>query len=63
MCEEDQITLFNSEDNLRLETWAIKKITPVPFMCEGDQIHIICEDNQLTLFNSEDNMRLETWAI
>ena len=28
MCEADQITLFNSEDNLRLETWAIKKLDP-----------------------------------
>jgi len=25
MFEEYQITLFSSEDNLRLETWAIKK--------------------------------------
>ena len=41
MCEEDQITLFNSEDNLRLETWAIKKMRPVPLMREEDQTHFI----------------------
>ena len=27
-CEEDQINLFNSEDNPRLENWAIKKLDP-----------------------------------
>ena len=63
MYEEDQITLFNSEDNLRLETWAIKKIWPVPLMREEDQIHFTHEEEQITLFNSEDNLRLETWAI
>ena len=63
MCEEDQITLFSSEDNLRSETWAIKKIRPVPLLCEKGQIHVMCEDDQVTLLNSGDNLRLETWAI
>ena len=45
MCEGDQTTLFNSEDNLRLETWAIKKIRPVPLTREKDQIHFMCEED------------------
>jgi len=63
MCEEDQTTLLNSEDSLRLETWAIQKIRPAPLMCEEDQTQLVCEDDQITLFNSEDNLRLETWAF
>ena len=57
MCEEEEITLFKSEDNLRLETWAIKKIRPAPFMCEEDQIHFMCEEDQLHVVCEETQIR------
>ena len=63
MCEEYQIALLNSEDNMRFESWSIKKIRPVPFTREEDQIHFMCEEYQITLLNNEDSLRLETWAI
>ena len=47
--EEDRVTLFNREDKLRLETWAIKYFRPVPLMCEEDQIHFMREEYQITL--------------
>jgi len=54
MSEEDQIDFIGekiflpcsiSEDNLRLETWAIKKISPGPLTREKDQIHLMCEED------------------
>jgi len=57
MFEEYQITLFNSEYNLRLETWAVKKNKPVPFTCDEYQIHFTFEEYQITLFDSGDILR------